>query len=210
MCVCRGNGRAHGREETKHEGRRFRRAEPVFFLLGIAGLLFAACGGASGPGVASLGSTTTTTVPSGVQGGTSSARYVDAVKFSECMRTHGVPNFPDPLSGGVFIKETAPGHPVSINGVAGIDPQSSPFVSANKSCRHLLANEGKPTAAQDRQQLAQALKFSQCMRTHGVPNFPDPQVTSNGSFFIAAGGLINAPNYQSASEACKKYALPTG
>jgi hypothetical protein len=126
------------------------------------------------------------------------------------MRTHGVPNFPDPLSGGVFIKETVPGLPVSINGVSGIEPQSSLFMSANKSCHHLLANGGKPTAAQDQQQLAKALKFSQCMRTHGIPNFPDPQVLSTGQFFIAAGGLTNAPNYQSASVACKKYALPTG
>jgi hypothetical protein len=160
--------------------------------------------------VASVGSTTTTTIPAAVQSGTSSAEYTDADKYSGCMRTHGVPNFPDPLSGGVFIKETAPGRPTSINGVAGIDPQSSLFVSADKACRHLLANEGKPTAAQDQRQLAQALKFSQCMRMHGVPNFPDPQVTSNGSFFIAAGGLTKAPNYKSASVACKKYALPTG
>jgi hypothetical protein len=47
------------------------------------------------------------------------------------------------------------------------------------------------------------LKFSQCMRANGVPDFPDP---SNGglSFNVGAGGDMNPSNpvFQNASTLC--------
>ncbi len=50
------------------------------------------------------------------------------VKFSACMRSHGVPNFPDPtfISGGQGIT-------VRVGG-AGINPRSPAFQQAEKIC----------------------------------------------------------------------------
>ena len=81
--------------------RRLLRAGGLALALGGIGLLAAACGsGSASPNVASLGSTTTTTAnaaaPVGNSGSTS-----QQLKYSVCMQTHGVPNFPDPGAGAV-------------------------------------------------------------------------------------------------------------
>ena len=83
------------------------------------------------------------------------------MKLSACMRSNGVPNFPDPNAQGV------------IQG-SGIDPNSPAFQKAMQTCQKLTPNGGKPTPAQQAQAKAQALKMSECMRSHGVSNFPDP------------------------------------
>ncbi len=90
------------------------RAAPVGLALVALAALFAACGGASGPGVASLGSSTTTTTspPAGASGGNKEVNYLDAVKYAQCMRTHGVPNMPDPNSKREFLHT-----PEKLNGV---------------------------------------------------------------------------------------------
>jgi hypothetical protein len=36
-----------------------------------------------------------------------------------------------------------------------------------------------------------ALEFADCMRSHGVPNFPDPTFPSTGGMFISAGPVLN-------------------
>jgi hypothetical protein len=172
---------------------RLRRAGVVSAALAAIGLLAAACGGGSAsPRVANLGSTTTAPASSAVQGGSNATNDADGLAFAGCMRTHGVPNFPDPTSSGGLL----------FHG----NPNSSQFASANNACQHLLPNGGKPSAAETQQKLTQALKHSQCMRSHGVPNFPDPE-ESNGfiSLRIAPGVDPNSPQYQSASSACKQY-----
>lgn len=162
----------------------------------------AACGGGSAsPGVASLGPTTTTAPASGAaQAGSNSANYTAAVEYAGCMRAHGVPNFPDPTSGGVFLSRQGNGQK--------IDRNSSQFASANKACLHLLPSGGEPTAAQMQQGLAEELKLAQCMRSHGVTNFPDPQLQSNNRISLRIGGPGFDPNssqYKAANSACKQF-----
>lgn len=48
---------------------------------------------------------------------------------------------------------------------------------------------------------AQALKFSECMRSHGEPDFPDP--AANGSFTLPAGMNAESPQFQNAASACR-------
>jgi hypothetical protein len=58
--------------------------------------------------------------------------------------------------------------------------------------------------------LSKAYEFSACMRNHGVTNFPDPKVTSNGNgqqIAIQAVG-VNTPAFNTASKACQGI-LPT-
>jgi hypothetical protein len=167
------------------------------------GLLAGGCGGGSAsPEVASIGSTTLASVSAAAQGGNKATDYLDAVKYAGCMRTHGVVNFPDPTSGGDFLF-----HSGKLNGSSGVNPNSAQFVSANKACQHLLPNGGQPTAAETQHIVAQTLKLAQCMRSHGVPNFPDPTV-SNGNVSIRFGGAGNdprSPQFRAANNACKQY-----
>jgi hypothetical protein len=118
-----------------------------------------------------------------------------AVAYSACVRSHGVPNFPDPGSDGQVPKA---------------DPQllgvsSTQLQLAQRTCQHLYpANGGTLSASSLRQcyesgvcppalvqqALDAGLKFADCMRSHGVPNWPDPTIDSQGRplFNIAVPG----------------------
>jgi hypothetical protein len=122
-----------------------------------------------------------------------------ALKFSECMRSHGVPNFPDPSASGS----------ISITSGSGINPQSTQVQDAQNTCDKLLSlGKQTPSPAQQAQALASALKFSKCMRSHGVTNFPDPQSSSGGAHITlkikASSGLDpSSPIFQTAQKACQ-------
>lgn len=213
---------------------RIRRGTLVAGALVTVAVTLAACGSPSGTGVASLKNTTTTTTatPStnsaagagggGSQpisaGGSSSPQAHTSlgmagvtVQLSQCMRAHGLPNFPDPNSEGQ----------VTLNGV---DPQSASFEAAQRACAKYEPNGGKPpTAAQQQAMVAQALKFSECMRSHGVAGFPDPKISDNGgrvsiSIRIQAGSGgssldPSSPTFQKAQKACQLLApgrIPAG
>jgi hypothetical protein len=130
-------------------------------------LLAAGCGGGgSSPGVASVASTTaTTTTANGL------------LAFADCMRTNGMPNFPDPqhFAGG-NLKLT----------IQQFGASNSQFQSAMSACNHLLPTNGgsapQETAAQQRTRLADGLSFAKCMRSHGVGRFPDP--TAQGDLTV--------------------------
>jgi hypothetical protein len=192
-------------------------------LVGGGALFVAACGGSpsSDASVAHLQTTTTahaaggtnTTTQSGDSSGAGGGSGPGApsgqsqfslaggnqsqmLAFSHCMQTHGVPNFPEPNSQGVAS-------------ASGINPGSSSFQAANKDCSHLLPNGGQPTPAQQAHAMAQALKFSQCMRAHGIADFPDPQSGPGGGIRIALragkGSDLNpqSPQFQAAQQACQ-------
>jgi hypothetical protein len=106
------------------------------------------------------------------------------VAYSQCMRSNGVPNFPDP-AGGVPPKVSAQELGVS----------SSQLQVAQGACQHLLPATGGSLSASSLQQcylahvcpqalVQQALsagrEFAGCMRSHRVPNWPDPTVDSQG------------------------------
>lgn len=179
---------------------RLRMIVPIMITVVVAALALSACGGGSAsPGVASLGSTTSTTQPARSTATGNGAKYRAAMLYVSCMRSHGVSNFPDPTSDGQinvnFASGGKDGAPVS----SGIDRMSSQYISADQTCRHLLPG-GVPTPAQNQQALAKDLKFAQCMRSHGVSNFPDP---TNAGVVHILGVDQNSPQYQSAQKACE-------
>jgi hypothetical protein len=169
-------------------------------LVAVVGLslLAAACGGgSSGAKVAQVG-TTGSTRSSGTSNGSGSG---DPTKYSACMRSHGVSNFPDPDSEG-RIKITSG---VSANGQkTGVDVHSPQFDRARKACDKLLPNGGRPTAAEQAKEQQQMLKFAQCMRAHGVPKFPDPKAGGALTLGSKAGVDPNTPAFQAAQKACQK------
>jgi hypothetical protein len=76
------------------------------------------------------------------------------------MRSHGVPAFPDPTRMGGVPKVTPQQVGVS----------NSQFQVAQRACAHLL----QPAQAQVPQIMTGMVNFARCMRSHGVPNWPDP------------------------------------
>jgi hypothetical protein len=200
----------------------FRLARLSLLALPVAAVvvLAAGCGGNSSasPPVASTASGTTTpstttprdstpsTSPDAPGGGGSGhfsvamkvAPGVDGRKFSACMRTHGVPSFPDPNGQGVIQLSGGPG--------SAVDPGSAKFQSAQQTCRKLLPDGGHATPAQAAAAKRQLLAFSACMRKHGVPNFPDPTF-SGGHFSFQVGGNqaggFNSPKFFAARQACR-------
>jgi hypothetical protein len=164
-------------------------------------LLAAACGGSS-PAASATGPT----------------RAQAALAYAKCMRSHGVPDFPDPDSNGNFeLSSSQQGGGSRGSGPnTGTDQQSNPVSSqeaaANQVCNHLLDVGAQMSAAQQQHALSQLVKYAQCMRAHGVPSFPDPHITSggigvpSGIGFSLSGIDQHSPQYQTASHACQSLA----
>ena len=155
---------------------RFKPFLAVTFLAAAA-LMTAACGGGS-PSTAG-------------SSGADQIRLAHALAFAHCMRSHGVPNFPDPTSAGGF--EMNPSNSSSMQG----------HQSARAACGHLYPNEGKATAdpAQQAQQQRQGLVFAACMRRHGFPNFPDDW-SGNVGQLISAGIDPSSPQLNAGLTKC--------
>ena len=134
-----------------------------------------------------------------------------ALAFARCMRSHGVRNWPDPNSSGVFPKRT----PQQL-GVSG-----SQYRAATHACAYLLPNGalppgGQPTQTEMRTMERDALKFARCMRSHGVPNWPDYTLRGGIPVFDLHGTSIapNSPQIVAKQLGCKSllhlsYSPPT-
>jgi len=169
------------------------------FALAIpaASLVLAACG-ASSP------SSSTASPSSSIAGSpASSSKDSAGLAFAACMRSHGISNFPDPQAGGSLDLrvEATPG----ATKVNGVEVNGPAFQSALQACRSKLPNGGKPPALSPARRTAM-LRFSQCMRAHGLTNFPDPQFGGGGGAVLqirSGTGLDpNSPSFKAAQAAC--------
>jgi hypothetical protein len=176
----------------------------VTIYVALTGLVLAACANAPRQGVAQLGVTTT----SNGSGTGSTGKYAAWLAYSGCMRSNGVPTFPDPvqIDGSVRV----PGSP------AGVDPNTAAFTSALQTCRRLEPNGGQPTNAEQQKASDRMLKLSKCMRKHGVGAFPDPtfaapsnrgdysDIFSNDGVWLAIPNSVDvhSPAFTSSSVAC--------
>jgi hypothetical protein len=132
-------------------------------------------------------------------GNETAANHQQAVKFAECMRANGVGEFPDPDASGALTLDGV------VNG-SSLNPSTPAWQRAIGACKGL-----EPAGFTGRKRTAQAqeaaLKFAQCMRESGVPDFPDP--TPNGPLIdtnripSAAGrGALSIPGFQAAAHKC--------
>jgi len=149
-------------------------------------LLAAGCGGGGSPGIA--GGTTTTT-------------QNEPLAFARCMRSHGLPKWPDPISGGVFDKSTLRQTGYSVSQVRAVE---------DGPCNHLLGgvSHQRPTiTAADR---VDYLKAAACMRTHGFPGFPDPTFPDSGVQVAIPSSIDqNSARFTTAATICTKL-IPAG
>jgi hypothetical protein len=123
-----------------------------------------------------------------------SANSPSAVAYSHCMRSHEVPNYPDP-TGSRQVPKTSPQR---------LGVSSSRLQAAQRACQYLLPSAGP--AHQQTQQcmltgdcppalvrriLTAELRFARCMRSHGVTNWPDPTIDAEGRpfFNVSAYGI---------------------
>ena len=128
------------------------------------------------------------------------------LSFVSCVRSHGIPNLPDP---GSRPPSAGSGPVLDLMGVtfpAGITPQSPAFRTAMQACKHLLPNGGTPPPVSASQR-KRAIAAARCMRTHGVPNFPDPVFPAHGGIGIRIGPGINpqSPAFQKAAKICGNF-----
>jgi hypothetical protein len=183
--------------------------------LAAIALLAAGCGdGSNSPTVAHLGSSTTpSTSPSSSSTGSGSASSSaesprgQAVAYSTCMREHGVPNFPEPRisTSGNEVK-------VAMRVTPGITGNPH-FQSAEKACGKLLPEGGPGGPGLNHQisprEQSQYLKAAACIRTHGIPNFPDPTFSGGGVHISQKGLDLHSPQVRAAEEACQSL-IPGG
>ena len=120
----------------------------------------------------------------------------DAVRFADCMRSHGVSNFPDPTSSPREFKQ-------ALDPTTAHSPAFQPAVSA---CQHFLPHGGQQSQSPppSHAQITAELAFARCLRSHGFPSFPDPSSTGELSHEMLANAGINIhqPAVVQAADAC--------
>lgn len=161
--------------------------------------------------VAACGSSNSSSDAAGSTGPTNAAAAnAQGLKLAQCIRAHGVPNFPDPSGngkGGILIQQSDRSGSGATTKVNGVPVDGPAFQAAMKACARYEPNGGHPTAAQTAKARARALAMSRCMRSHGVTNFPDPTFGTgpNGALGVQLNGSgidPSSPAFQSAQKAC--------
>ena len=185
-----------GRPEPARPRRSLvRRSALLGALLISLAVTLAACSGGS----PSSDPTTTTAASGGSSSsGASNSVTQDALKYAQCMRSHGVTNYADPV----------PGKAQSIGG-SGLDTNSPTYQAAASACQKYQpttgnSTQGGPTPAAQTAQL----KFAECMRSHGVTNFPEGN-SGGGQQSLSQYGIdTNSPTFQKANQACSSLLGP--
>jgi hypothetical protein len=135
--------------------------------------------------LAACGSTKPATTAASLNPSAATAQRA-ALRFSQCMRAHGVTNFPDPTANGPSPTDL-------------VNKRSPAFQTALQACHLEITSMAdlKPKTSH-----AQELREAKCMRAHGVPNFPDP--LPGGGYDYPGSIDPNSPAFQRASSACQK------
>ena len=168
---------------TRYTVQRAMPPARLLAALAVCAIALAACGSASKPG------------------GSGSA-YAQALRYADCMRANGTPNFPDPGSNGALPNPALPAFRAAVKACAKLQPVGL----------H-LGGPAAPSAAE----LHAARAFARCMRKNGFSQFPDPLTTYAPGFTLGRGEYfpdistteLASPAFRQAAKACGVQ-LPTG
>ena len=192
---------------SNHALRRPRRVSPLALrgaaaIIAAAGLalLAAACGGSNK--VANVSSSSAGGSSNAASSAPSASSHEsNALRYSQCMRFHGITDFPDPTASGDFAI-----HGAGPN--SDLDRNNPAFQAAEQACQR-YGPQHDVTPAQHAQLETEYLSFARCMRSHGVGDFPDPVTGSGGhpGFRLQGGSTSdlnsNNPAFQRGVEACQ-------
>ena len=159
--------------------------------LPVAALL-AGCGGSSGGGPAHRSSAL-------------GAKLRSALAYSHCMRSHKVPDFPDPNGQGEFQLQAVQVHNGATTVMRDLSPSSPAFHAAERVCGSFGSAGRQVTSPQEEQEFQKSLKAAACMRANGVPHYPDPTLIDGDIDHNFNAGLnINpsSPAFQRAAQEC--------
>jgi len=178
------------------------RRRPILAVV-IAAPLLAACGSAASTsgGVAAIAGSggSSPAAATSPTANTPAARDAALTKAAQCMRSHGVPTFPDPT-----IDSSGD---VQLQGLRGLNRNDPATAAAFTACRSLF-RAARPTLTPVQQQARQnaLLAYAQCMRKNGF-NMPDPSSGTpgqgGGGFFGGANINRNDPTYVKANNVCR-------
>jgi len=135
-----------------------RRPRPLvaLALLALISLGSAGCG-SNAP--SETGTATATSTGTGTGGKKHATDQDKAVRFAECIREHGVPDFPDANAKGEFVY--------------GVSVSPAVWTKAVDACK-VLQPAGSLSSKRSPKQQTASLRFAQCIRENGVKDFPDP------------------------------------
>ncbi len=174
-----------------------RRWSGLAALVAGAAIGLAGCAGSSSPRVASLGKNSSdgspraTTSPAG-----SPAQLLD--EWASCMQSHGDPGQVDPTVDADKVIQIILGAGYDGEGLRGRNDACGSFLSAAQTA---LGGGTPPGWSSE----AAGLKFAQCMRANGVPDYPDPTSTGQASHATSGSDFNPAsPTLQAASNLCAK------
>lgn len=159
--------------------RRWPRRAGIPAVAAAVAVLAAACGSASSSASSASGL----------------SAYQQALAYTQCMRAHGVADYPDPNANGT----------TAINSSIA---NGSQFQAASNACQHLQPG-GNLSPAQTQQNLMLDLRLAECMRTHGYPNTPDPGGYATGTAPVSKSAAhaqqeqTQTPQYQAALRTCQ-------
>ena len=186
-------------DTSRHRG--LRRAGGLAALVVMA-LPTAACGGS--PSASRMAGSTTH------QSATTSSRTHARHLAGQCIRQHGIPNFPDPI-----VATSGPAKGKAILDKQALRPVPNSVVTrAMAACQTALAQAGisghtaGPTISTADQ--ADYLRAAACMRSHGITDFPDPTFSGGHvSFAIPSSIDIHSTQVTQARLICEKL-IPSG
>jgi hypothetical protein len=147
---------------------------------------------------------TTTAASPSVAGGT---QATGLLAYASCMRSHGVPNFPDP-SGSEGIPKNA-----ILSALKGVS--NAQTEAAEHDCKGALpaggSLSGRPSQTVTAQDQQYYLNAAACMRSHGITNFPDPSFRNGQVEFPMLEHRVGIHSTQSthAYQTCRKL-IPGG
>jgi hypothetical protein len=146
------------KQHTRGEAMsRSLRPPAALVVVAMVAVISAGCGGTG-----SSGGTNTAATPAGNGSGGANRKLTardKAVKFAQCVRAHGVSDFPDPNEKNQFEY--------------GVSVTPAVWTRATTACKDLQP-PGTLSGKRTPKQQSASLRFAQCIRDHGVKDFPDP------------------------------------
>lgn len=132
-----------------------------------------------------------------------------ALAYANCMRSHGVPDFPDPNGQGEFQLRAVRIGNGRRTPIGDLLPSAPAFQAAERACGSFGSAGRQVTATQEDLAFQQELKAAACMRANGVPDYPDPKLI-DGSIDLAFDGKLNpdSPAFERAAKQCAKPGVP--